>query len=375
MLAACPHLAVLVTSRAPLQVGGEQEYPVPPLDLPDTTVPLDVQSLARNPAVALFVERATAIKPDFALSATNAPAVARICARLDGLPLAVELAAARIRLLSPEAMLPRVGSSPALLTGGRRDLPTRQRALRDTIAWSHNLLPDAEQRLFRRLAVFVGGFVLEAAEAICASDGAAGADVLNGIESLLAKSLLRLRETALHEPRLSMLETIRGFAVECSSASGEEHRIRECHLTWYRDLVEHGAWTLCGQARGEWLNRLEIEHANVRAPLRCSLNPSCDPDIGLRLATTLSSSFWPVRGHFTEAREWLTTLLARATERIPVRADALNRAGYLAVRQNDYTAASGPLDESSEIWREIGDRSGIAATLRNLAIVAHHRRE
>jgi predicted ATPase/class 3 adenylate cyclase/DNA-binding CsgD family transcriptional regulator len=375
LLASCPRLTVLVTSRAPLQIGGEHEYPVPPLDLPDRTAAPSVDELARNPAVALFVERASAIKPDFALTETNATAIAQICTRLDGLPLAIELAAARSRLLSPEAMLPRLGSSLALLTGGRRDLPARQRTLRDTIAWSYNLLPEAERRLFWRLGVFAGGFTLEAAEAICDHQADLGIDVLDGIEALAANSLLRRDEGSARAPRFTMLETIRELAVEYLNANAEGQAIRARHLAWCGDLVERGASARPGQSRGEWLDQLEIEHANIRSALNWSLDPSGGLDFGLRLALTLSGTFWPIRGHFHEARRWLSTILARVSSPVAGRATALNRAGYLAVRQSDYAAATPLLEEALVIWRSLGDSVGVATTLQTLATAAHHQRD
>ncbi|MGE3511804.1 MAG: tetratricopeptide repeat protein, partial [Vicinamibacterales bacterium] len=391
LLHTCPGLAILVTSRAPLQLRVEHESPVPPLGVPDVRrlqqPGLQAEALSRYDAVELFVERALAIRPDFILTNTNASAVAELCARLDGLPLAIELAAARLRLLSPEAMLPRLGHGLDLLAGGRRDLPARQQTLRNTIAWSYELLSATERRLFRHLSVFVGGFTLAAAAAVCgttlvpgpASDPgsetrrSAEIDVLDVIGALVDHNLLRPTEVTADEPRFAMLETIREYGLEQLEASGEKDDVRRLHLAWCVDLSNRSAQLGRGAAQGAWLDRLEAEYDNLRAALRCSEAASCDPEIGLRLATTLANAFWPMRGHFHEGRGWLTRLLARPTARTVVRADALNRAGYLAMRQNDYAAALPLFDEALAIWRDIGDANGTAVTLRNLGVVAHHQ--
>jgi non-specific serine/threonine protein kinase len=375
LLAACPRLTVLVTSRAPLQIGGEHEYPVPPLDLPDRTCPLTADELARNPAVALFVERASAIKPDFALTETNATAIAQICARLDGLPLAIELAAARSRLLSPDAMLPRLGRSLALLTGGRRDLPARQRTLRDAIAWSYRLLPEGERRLFQRLSVFVGGFTLEAAEAIVNVDGRPGVEVQDGLETLIAYSLVRASAPGDGgDSRFTMLETIRELGAELLDGSGEQSTLRERHLDWYVGLGDQFLRAVDTPAYSAWLVRFESENDNLRAALRWSADPACEPTRGLRLAGRLRE-YWSIRGMATEGRAWSGRLLARSAARTEARALALGTAGYLAARQNDFPAAEAVLEEALSIWRELGEERGIAQALRHLALTHHHRRE
>ena len=238
LLAACPRLKCLVTSRVVLRLSGEHEFPVPPLDLPDPRHLPAVETLSQYAAVALFIQRALAVKPDFRVDNANAPAVAEICVRLDGLPLAIELAAARIKLFPPQAMLARLGRRLELLRGGARDMPERHQTLRQAIAWSYDLLEAGEQALFRRLAVFARGCTLEAAEAVCQAvhDPAAGPgpslEVLDGVASLLDKSLLRQQEQASGEPRFRMLETIREYGLECLTASGEEPAVRRAHADY-----------------------------------------------------------------------------------------------------------------------------------------------
>jgi predicted ATPase len=276
-------------------------------------------------AVALFVERATSIIPDFALTNENAATVVEICARLDGLPLAIELAAARLRLLSPEAMLPRLGHALGLLTGGRRDLPARQQTLRSAIDWSYDLLSEAEQRMFRRLSVFVGGFTLESAMAVCDVCSANESVVLDMLGSLVDNNLARTAGMVLGEQRYSTLETIREHASERLEASGEASDIRSRHLGWYLALAERTAQ----QSSLEVLERFDAELDNFRAALRWSEDESCDPELGLRLAAGVGS-FCTIRGLVSEGRGWFRRLLARSTRPTAGRAGALDRAGYLA---------------------------------------------
>ena len=387
LLAASAGLKILVTSRAALQVRGEQQVEVPPLAAPDLSqVPglaPSVEALQQYPAVALFVERARAVRAEFALTVENGQAVAAICARLDGLPLAIELAAARVRLLPPEAMVGRLEQRLPLLTGGARDLPARQRTLRDTIAWSYDLLPEPEQRLFRRLSVFVGGFSLESAEAVC--DGGARGDPdpsslaprpspLDLLGSLVDNSLVRQAEVAAGEPRFTMLETIREFGLERLEASGEANEIRERHLRWYAELAERIAQQVENPEWPQWFRRLDAELDNIRAALHRGEDPSSDPDPALRLAGALSD-FWSLRGLHREARAWLARLLARSSAWTIARAGAVEAAGYLALRQGDYPAASAALEEALTIRRELDDRPRMVRTLRYLALVPHHLRD
>ena len=306
LLSAGPMLKIVVTSQSPLHVYGEHEFPLPPLALPDPKSLLPLDALSRLPAIALFVERACAVKHDFVLSNENASAVAAVCARLDGLPLAIELAAARIKLLSPSAMLMRLESCLNLLTGGARDLPVRQRTLRGTVDWSYGLLNPAEQTLFRRLSVFSGGCTLEAVEAVCDTAGDLGLDVLDGVASMVDKSLTQQVEEAAGETRFVMLSTIREYALERLAASDDVAATRRSHAAYYLVLAEEGA--LEAAAHPEWLDRFEVEHDNFRAALEYLIKTG-DADWGLRLGTALFH-FWESREYLTEGRNRIARLLA-----------------------------------------------------------------
>jgi predicted ATPase len=379
LLRVCEGLTVLVTSRAALRVRGEQEFSVPPLALPDPTHLPPADALAQYPAVALFLRRTQAVLPAFALTPANAAAVAAICHRLDGLPLAIELAAARSKLLSPGALLARLEHRLQVLVGGPRDLPARQQTLRDTLAWSYELLDMAEQMLLRRLATFVGGCTLEAAEAVCSASGDLGGGVLEGLAALVDKSLLRQDAQAdPHagnlEPRVVMLETIREYAWERLTASGEAEALRRRHAAYFLALAESAEPALLGPDQAVWLARLESEHDNARAVLRWAVE-SAEFEHGLRLAGALWR-FWQVRGHLSEGVRWLETLLARdeaGGRRVaaPVRARALKGAGVLAYRQGDYGQAATWLEESLALQRDLGNPEGIAAALNNLGLVAY----
>ena len=369
LLSAGPQLKVLATSRAVLHVYGEHAFPVPPLALPCRSPVPPVERLSQYDAVRLFIERAQAAKPDFAIGDENAPAVAEICHRLDGLPLAIELAAARIRLLSPHAMLGRLERRLPLLTAGAQDLPARQQTLRDAIAWSYDLLSGDEQRPFRRLGAFVGGCTLETAEAVCSAAGELEIDVLDGVASLVDKSLL-WQDEAGPEPRFLMLETIREYALEQLEASGEAAATRRRHAEYYLALAEQAAPELRGAQQLAWLDRLDREHDNLRAALGWA-RQSGEAELGLRLAGALWR-FWNIRSYWTEGRGWLEAALALAGPSRPVRvrAEALDGAGLLAWHQDDRAAARARLEESLAIWQELGDRSGIALTLALLGLVS-----
>ena len=381
LLAACPRLKCLVTSRVVLRLSGEHEFPVPPLELPDPRRLPAVDTLSQYAAVALFIQRALAVKPDFRVDNANAPAVAEICVRLDGLPLAIELAAARIKLFPPQAMLARLGRRLELLRGGARDMPDRHQTLRHAIAWSYDLLEAGEQALFRRLAVFARGCTLEAAEAVCQAvhDPAAGPgqslEVLDGVASLVDKSLLRQQEQASGEPRFRMLETIREYGLECLTASGEEPAVRRAHADYYLALAEAAEPALTGPEQTTWLERLEAEHDNLRAALRWA-EESGEAEIGLRLAGALCQ-FWLMRGHLREGQERLARLLglAGASPYTAARAKALTGAGHLADNLSDYAAAHAFFEESLAIRRELGEKGGIAAALNDLGWVAWHRND
>jgi predicted ATPase len=376
-----PKLKFLVTSRSPLHIYGEHEYPVPPLAVGDLTA--GVEELSRSDAVSLFFHRAAAVKPSFALTEENATAIAEICARLDGLPLAIELAAARVKLLSPAAMRTRLEKRLQLLTGGARDLPARQQTLRGAIDWSHDLLGPAEQKLFRRLSVFVGGCTLEAAEAVCDTKSDLGLDLLDGIDSLMDKSLLQKIEPAGGEPRFVMLETIREYGLERLASSGEELLTRRAHAAYCVVFAEdndsersRGFGKLQEPARGPiedgsgWLDRLEAEHDNFRAALDWLIENG-EADWGLRLGAALFQ-FWEEREYLAEGRERLGQLLTLPGAAPPtrVRARAVFAAGVLA---GEPAASRAFFDESLRINRELGDRRGIAVGLNALAVGAQQQ--
>jgi len=371
LLTAAAGLKVLVTSRIPLHLRGEQEYPVPTLSLPDPRQLPPLEQLTRYEAVRLFIERAQGVKPDFALTDENAPAVAEICVRLDGLPLAIELAAARIKILPPQAMLARLHDRLKLLTGGARDLPERQQTLRGAIEWSHELLGEEEKRLLRRLAVFLGGRTLEAIEQVCSADG--DLDVLEGVSSLVDKSLLRQEESAEGEPRFLMLETIHEYAKEKLEASAEAEEIGRRHTEFFLALAEAAAPQLLGAAQGQWRARLEAEHDNLRAALSRALARGEDELAG-RLAAALRN-FWSARGHLREGRRWLAEVLAAEGLSLRTRAKALLGAGNLASGQGDLAAAQPRFEESLALCRDLEDARGIAGALNGLGMLAAERGE
>ncbi len=410
LLVACPHLKILVTSRAVLHVLGEYEFPVPPLALPDLhQLPQD-EALSQYAAVALFLQRALAIKSDFAITKANARAVAEICVHLDGLPLAIELAAARIKLLPPQMLLARLGHRLQVLTSGTQDAPARQQTLRNTITWSYNLLDETEQRLFQRLSVFVGGCTLEAVESICDTLDGGAFQILDSITSLIDKSLLQQTEQEEQEPRLVMLETLREYGLECLTASGEEEATRHAYSAYYLALAEVAEPELAGPQQSVWLERLEREHDNLRTALhwlleqvgpakvgkaeilRCAQDDSQTPTINrgatgslanqrssmemaLRLGGALSQ-FWQVRGHWSEGRNYLERSLALEAplggNRVAafVRAKALISAAHLSFFQSDYHRAGALCKESLALCRELGNQTGIAFSLYFMGNVA-----
>ncbi len=348
LLRQCPHLKVLATSRVVLRVSDEHDVPVHPLPAPD--------------AVQLFVTRARAASPAFALTAANQAAVAAICTRLDGLPLAIELAAARVRALSPAALLARLEDSLSLLTGGARDQPVRLRSLRDAIAWSYDLLSPDEQALFRRLAVFAGGFDLAAAKAV-AGDGAGDLDALDGVASLVEQSIVQpfgFHEA--EEPRYRMLETVREFGLERLAASGEEATVRGAHAVYVLAAVEAAMARLFSPEFDRVAARLDAELDNVRAALAW-LDGAGDPDVGLRLAAAMFLH-WYVRGAYREGRRHLERALARADRApTPARAMALTGAGWLARQHGDREAAAPLVTEALAVARAAGDREVEAVAL------------
>jgi predicted ATPase/transcriptional regulator with XRE-family HTH domain len=380
LLAASPHLNVLATSRARLRLRGERELPVAPLTVPvleSSAVP-PVAELAGVPAVRLFTERAAEVRPGFALSADNASAVAAICRRLDGLPLALELAAARVKILPPEMLRIRLAQRLPLLSGGARDAPERQQTMRDAIAWSHDLLSKEEQVLFRRLAVFAGGCTLEAAAAVAAADRPgqhAQEEILEGLATLVDQSLLRVEEPFVHgtvEARFAMLETIREYALERLEASDETEAIQQAHAAFYLVFAEQAEPELTGPAQAEWLTRLGVEHDNLRAALAWSLGGG-ETATGLCLAGTLGR-FWRMHGHPREGLSWLERALALSDDDASAaRAKALEEAGRLSHDRGDPDQTEALLAAALAIWRELDDRRGEARSLDELGNVAHDR--
>jgi predicted ATPase len=357
ILERCPQVRLLVTSRMPLGIRGEQELIVPPLPLPPQGTLPPLEALARQEAVALFCERARAVRPEFRLTEENAASIVQICRRLDGLPLAIELAAPRIRLLTPEAMLARLEGSLALLSSSASDLPPRQRTMRSAIAWSYDLLDLEEAAVFRSLSVFAGGCTLSAAQAV--ARGAEG-DPLPILEALVARNLLLQREDPSGEPRLHMLETVREFAREELAEENAEAGTLARHASWFASLGEEAEPWLTSGRRDPWISRLEIELDNLRAVLRRGLERRVDPLPAIRLAGSLGW-FWHLRGHLSEGRRWATALadLPEAAGRTPARARVLFPAGGLAWSQGDYSACELRLGESADIFREIGDTRGL----------------
>jgi predicted ATPase/class 3 adenylate cyclase len=367
LLEAAPRLKVLVTSRMALHLRGEREQPLAPLPLPDTSHLPPPERLSQYAAVALFVERAQATRPDFAITVSNALAIAEICARLDGLPLALELAAARVKLLPPEALLARLFSRLKLLTGGPRDLEARQQTMRATIAWSEELLAPDERALFRRLAVFLGGCTLEAAEAVCAAPAGGKPleiDLLDGLATLVDQSLVQQREED-GEPRFGMLHVIREYALERLEESGEAEALRQAHAGYYLTLAEQAEQGLRGPDQTAWLEQLEREHDNLRAALGWSLEHGA-PETAVRLCGALGY-FWVRRGHWNEGRRWLGRAL-NASEAVPLglHAQLLKWAGFVARMQGEYMEASALLEESLSLFREVGDTAGTGDVLAEL---------
>jgi predicted ATPase/class 3 adenylate cyclase/DNA-binding CsgD family transcriptional regulator len=374
LLAACPRVKVLATSRTVLRVYGEHEYVVPPLGLPDPSHLPPIERLTEYEAVRLFVERAGAAKADFAVTNANAPAVAEICVRLDGLPLAIELAAARIKLLPPNAMLERLGSRLKLLRGGARDLPERQRTLRGAIEWSHDLLDEGERALFARLSVFSGGRTLEAVEAVCDAEGDLPVDVLDGVSSLLDKSLVRQEEGPEGVPRFVMLETIHEYALERLQERGEAEATRRAHAEYFLALAEESEPELKGPDQVKWLERLEAEHDNLRAALSRALGGE-DSELGLRLASALSL-FWETRGHFNEGVRWFEEALAKGGATASrARAEALNGLGSILRTQGDLERAEACSEEALVLCEELAYPEGIANSLAQLGLIAEFRND
>lgn len=364
LLAACSNLTVLVTSRVVLHLYGEQDYLVPPLDLPDLERLPALHQIAESEAVRLFVERARAAKASFALTPENAADVAAICARVDCLPLAIELAAARIRVLSPPGLLARLDRRLTVLDGGPRDVPARQQTMQDTIAWSYGLLSASEQQLFRQVSVFAGGWTMEAAESVCHAD----VEVLAGLTTLVDHSLIRQHDQLDGSSRFSLLETIREFGLERLEQHRELQDTCQRHAAYFLTRAEAAPNPLDGRKQVQWLDTLEVEHDNLRSALSWAVE--CDIDMALRLAGALGI-MWFVRGYLSEGRRWLETALARgSTASTAARAKAHLWAGDLACWQYDLERAQGSLEEALRLYRELHDREGVAWALYRLARTA-----
>lgn len=373
LLAACPGVSMLATGRAPLRVTGERVLPVPPLALPaDGASGADV---AEADAVRLFVERVQAARPGFTVTDANAAAVAAICRRLDGLPLAIELAAARLGVLSPGALADRLAERLRWLDGGPRDLPSRQRTMRDAIAWSYDLLSPDEQALFHRLSVFAGGFTLEAAEAVSRQDNEPPphhpslSSTLNLAASLVEQSLLQREEGPDGEPRFAMLEAIREYGLERLTAAGDAGEARRRHAAYMLALVERAAPELTGPRHGLWLARLDAELHNIRAALAWAVEQG-DAATAYHLVGT-PWLFWSMRGHAGEGRDWLDRILAADIQALsPARALALRAAGMAASTQADFGVAEPLLRAAASAWRTVGNRREEARSLHMLGVTA-----
>jgi predicted ATPase/class 3 adenylate cyclase len=382
LMSAAPRLKLLVTSREPLYLYAEHRFPVPPLDLPDSKHLPSVEYLSQYEAVRLFIDRARSMKPDFQVTNDSAPAVAEICARLDGLPLAIELAAARIAILSPQAMLVRLQtqnlqSRLKLLTGGARDLPARQQTLRNAIDWSYDLLDAGEQSLFRRVSVFVGTFSLEAAEAVCNVQGDLQLEVLDGVMSLAGKSLLRQVENDSAETRFGMLETIREYALEKLSESGELEELRRQHALFFVDKIKEEVPELYAPKLPATLLRLRSEYDNVTATLDW-IREHGELEMVVQIGDALPS-FWSLRNSMTEPRNWLQSMLvltedpgeeSQTTKRL-ARATLLYVTGLTDFMQGDFGAVRTGLEESLALRRGLVEDRGLANPLRVLGMASY----
>jgi predicted ATPase/class 3 adenylate cyclase len=379
LLRAAPNLKVLATSRAPLRISGEQEYPVPGLpvppdpsqltaleraSLPEASRRVDVATLATYEAVRLFIARATAVRPGFLVTNENAPAVAAICARLHGMPLAIELAAARVKLLSPDAILTRLEHQLQLLAAGSRDLPERQQTLRGAITWSYDILQPAERRLLDRLSVFAGDIELEAAEEVCGPADEIAGNVVDGVFALADQSLLRTIEDP-RQPRFEMLETIREFAAEMLEADGEREASERRHGAWFTAFATTAAAELNGDDQRTWLERFEHAHDNIRAALdRAVAREDAETAINLAFATW---RFWQKRGHLYEARRRLEAMAGSDwSRRDPrLRARLMEALGGVAWWQGDIAAMAPAYREAADLWRGLDDRAELANALYN----------
>lgn len=373
LLAACPNLHLLVTSRAALRIYGEQEFAVSPLPLPDLKRGHSHSTLSHYAALTLFVQRAQAITPTFQLTSANVYHIAEICIRLDGLPLAIELAAARTRLLSPRALLTRLERRLEVLSGGAHTTPDRHRTLRATLAWSYHLLAPQEQQLFRTLSIFAGGCTLQAAETLARVAGLAACTVLDGVSILLENHLLFQEEQIEGEPRLFMLETIREYGLECLHSSGELADVQQAHMHYYLALAKEAEARFSGPEQVCWFDCLDQELENLRTVLqRATIGEDQAIEDALRLGTALAW-FWYVRGHTSDGHRWLEWMQTQRQRGTTVLAQALNQAARLAIWRDDYELAHTLSSESLAVYRETGDIQGMASALFSLADATQDR--
>jgi non-specific serine/threonine protein kinase len=374
VLRACPGVRILITSREPLDLGGELTWRVPSLSLPGVGRPSSVENIARSDAVRLFVQRAGQARPGFELTSANATAIAQVCQRLDGIPLAIELAAARVNALTVEQIAARLDDSLGLLTGGGRTAVDRQRTLRGTLDWSYDLLSEPEQVLLGRLAVFAGGWTLEAAEAVCAGEPIPIQAVLDLLSTLVDKSLVVAEERGAAE-WYRLLDPLRAYALEKLQRSGDKLGVQSRHRDWYVQLAERFETDWRGPEQRVWFDSLEREEGNIRVALRGCVERA-EITEGLRIAGALSR-YWDLRSRLTEGRAWLRELLPVMGPSVPgwVKAKALTAAGYLATYQGDLSVAELPLAEALGLWRQLGNGPGIANTLVTLGTLAQNRDE
>lgn len=362
LLSLCPLVKILVTSRTALHLQGEHELSVPPLALPDPDQVSTRENVEQSPAVKLFVQRARAVKFDFQLSAENAAVITRICTRLDGVPLALELAAARVKLLPPEALLSRLEHPLTILTGGGQDIPVRQKSLRDTISWSYNLLSTDEQTIFRRLAVFERGCQLEAIEALCTTLDPLQMSILDSVALLVDKSLL-LQQSEQHEPRLLMLETIREFALEKLAASNEGEQVQEAHAAYYLALAERAEPELYHHQQRLWLARLEQEHQNIRTALTFFQKRNEREKLAHFIGTL--GWFWYMHGFLNEGRQWVEYLFALGIQDLPrrIRGKVISASGVFAGFLGQGELAFARCQESIPLCKEFGDLRNLSASV------------
>jgi predicted ATPase len=365
LIGSCPRLSVLATSRAPLRIRGEREYPLQPLETPKPDRELSLRDVTGNPAVEMFVDRARDAAPNFRLTQMNATAVVAICRRLDGLPLAIELCAARLRSLTPKELLSRLDRSLPLLTGGARDLPERQRTMRSAIEWSYRLLTEPERRLLNRLSVFRGGWDLDAAEAVGTVEDDME-EVLDGLSSLVEQSLVVAEKREGGNSRYRLLVPVHEYAEEQLDRNGEANEARRRHAIYVLELAERAEPELTGPSQLEWLARLDQENDNLRAALAWSVDHA--KEIAMRLAPALWR-YWEVRGNFTEVRQWLEAALVFGEEADPsVRAKLLSAVGWMAYWQGDDDRAVELASDNLRLCRAMGDGARIAAALQQLGL-------